>query len=77
MYSGNETMSAIRKLNSRGYSVTIENQDEMQVVILVFKGERCGVFRDEVFGRSSDSVPIYGTGMKKMIDWFYDNEDKL
>ena len=77
MYSGNETLNVIRKLNSRGYSVTIENIGETQLVKVMRKSKIIGEFNDDVFGRSSNSIPVYGTGMKNMIDWFYQNEKEI
>ena len=73
MYSGSETVNAIRKLNSRGYAVTVEEKNDSQAVSLVFQGKVIEVFRDDVFGQSSDAVVIYGTAMKNMIDWLYEN----
>ena len=76
MYSGNETVSVMRKLNSRGYAVLIEELNGGQVVSLIARGQHIKKFRDDMFGNSSDAVPIYGTAMKNMIDWFHKESPK-
>lgn len=75
MYSGNETVNAIRKLNSRGYAVMVEEVNNGQVVSLISKGKLIGVYKDDVFGNSSNAIPVYGTAMKNMIDWLYSEDN--
>ena len=76
MYSGNETVSVIRKLNSRGYAVLIEELNGGQVVSVIAKGQHIKKFKDDRMGESSDAILIYGTALKNMIDWFHEESPK-
>lgn len=77
MYSGNETVNAIRKLNSRGYAILVEDLSGGQVVSIFEKGKQIKKFRDDRYGESSDSIPIYGTALKNMIDWMYNDDPSI
>ncbi len=76
-YSGNQTVNVIKGLTCKGYAVTIEEKAGNQVVSVVFQGRTVSVFQDNMLGNSSDAVPIYGTAMTNMIDWYYDQEGKI
>ena len=77
MYSGNETVNAIRKLNARGYAVLVEELSGGQIVSILEKGKQIKKFRDDRYGDSSDAIPIYGTALKNMIDWLYKEDPRV